>query len=121
MGQTQLQIIGRRSSHFTRAPLIFAHELGVVVELVPVFDITAQDPAVFAGNPALKLPTLRRPDGGLVFGAENICRVLAEMAPDPSRRVVWPEELRLEVSRNAQELVWHAMAAQVQFVIGTVV
>jgi hypothetical protein len=26
---------------------------------------------------------------------------------------VWPEDLRDDLSRNAQELVWHAMGAQV--------
>jgi hypothetical protein len=35
-------------------------------------------------QPALKLPTLRR-GGSLVFGAQNICRAVAEMA-DPPRR-----------------------------------
>jgi hypothetical protein len=114
-----VQIIGRSSSHFTRVAQMFAHEVGVAVELVPIADMTEVDPAVYAGNPALKLPTLRR-GGSLVFGAQNICRALAEMA-DPARRVVWPEEMRDDVSRNAQELVWHAMAAQVQLVFGTAI
>jgi hypothetical protein len=55
-----VQIIGRSSSHFTRVALVFAHELGVPFELVPIYDMTEVDPAVYAGNPALKLPTLRR-------------------------------------------------------------
>lgn len=114
-----VQLIGRRSSHFTRVAMVFAHELGVPVELVPVHDITSEDAAVFAGNPALKIPTLRR-GGSLVFGVENICRSLAELA-DPKLRVVWPEALRGDLSRNAQELVWHCMAAQVQLVFGTLV
>lgn len=114
-----VEIIGRSSSHFTRVVLVFAHELGVPFELVPIHDLTSIDAEVFAGNPALKLPTLRRA-GSLVFGAENICRALAELAETPVR-VVWPEALRGDVSRNAQELVWHAMAAQVQLVLGTLV
>jgi glutathione S-transferase len=113
------QIIGRSSSHFTRLTLIFAHELGVPFELVPIHDMTVVESDVYAGNPALKLPTLRRV-GSPVFGAENICRALAELA-GPGRRVVWPEELRSDVARNAHELVRHAMAAQVQIVFGTVV
>ena len=117
---TTFQIIGRSSSLFTRVPLVFAHELRIAVELVVVHDMTLVDPAAYAGNPALKLPTLRRPDGGLVFGAENICRALVDSA-GASARIVWPEQLRDDVSRNAQELVWHAMAAQVQLVFGTVV
>ncbi|MBS2024877.1 MAG: glutathione S-transferase family protein [Deltaproteobacteria bacterium] len=114
-----VELIGRTSSHYTRVARLFAHELAVPVRLVPVFDITQIDPAVFAGNPALKVPTLRR-GGSLLFGTENICRALAELSPAPPR-IVWPEELRGDVSRNAQELVWHAMAAQVQWVFGTIV
>ncbi|WAS90022.1 glutathione S-transferase family protein [Nannocystis punicea] len=116
---SDVQIIGRSSSHFTRLTRIFAHELGVPFELVPIHDMTVVDPELYAGNPALKLPTLRR-GGSLVFGAENICRALAELA-DPGRRVVWPEELRSDLARNAHELVRHCMAAQVQLVFGPVV
>ena len=114
-----VQLFGRSSSHFTRVPLIFAHELGVPVELVPIPDMTSVDPAVYAGNPALKLPTLRSA-GSLIFGAENICRTLADLA-DATMRVVWPEQLREDVARNAQELVWHGMAAEVQLIFGTIV
>jgi glutathione S-transferase len=114
-----LALVGRSSSHFTRVPRVLAHELGLTLPLVAVHDITAVDAEVFAGNPALKLPTLR--DGAQqLFGAENICRALAERA-GAFERVVWPEQLRSALSRNAQELVWHAMAAQVQLVFGGVV
>lgn len=114
-----VRIVGRSSSHFTRVTLLFAHALGVPFELAPVLDMTHVDAAAYAGNPALKLPTLQR-GGSSVFGAENICRALAELG-DPKVRVVWPEELREDVARNAQELVWHGMAAQVQLVFGTIV
>lgn len=115
----RLEIIGRSSSHFTRVVLMFAHELGVPFELVPVYDVSAVDPAIFGGNPALKIPMLRR-GGSQLFGAENICRALAEAAPS-RLRIVWPEQLQSDLSRNAQELVWHAMAAQVQLIMGTMV
>ncbi len=117
--RTGVQIIGRSSSLFTRVPLIFARELGVTIELVPIPDMTEIDPVIYGGNPALKLPTLRR-DGSVVFGAENICRALADHAGDRVR-IVWPEQLRGDLPRNAQELVWHAMAAQVQLVFGTMI
>src|SRR5690349_18581083 len=112
-----MQIIGRNSSHFTRLPRIFAQELGVPLELVPVYDMRALGPEMYAGNPALKLPILRT-ENGVVVGALNICRVLAERARRPAR-IVWPEDLRDDLSRNAQEMVWHAMTAQVQIVMGT--
>jgi glutathione S-transferase len=114
-----LQIVGRSSSLFTRLPLIFAEQLAVPYELVPVYDMTALGPEVYAGNPALKLPIMRL-QGTVLFGALNICRAIDERAERPAR-VVWPEELRSALARNAQELVWHAMAAQVQLVMGTVV
>lgn len=116
---SDVQIIGRSSSHFTRLTQIFAHELGVPFELVPIHDMTDLAPDVWAGNPALKLPTLRR-GGSLVFGAENICRALAELA-GASRHVAWPEQLRSDLARNAHELVRHAMAAQVQLAFGVAV
>ena len=112
-----MQLVGRSSSHFTRLTRIFAHELGVPIELVPIYDMKELGPEVYAGNPALKLPILRTADG-VVFGGLNICRTLAEHATRPVR-IIWPEDLHDELSRNAQEMVWHAMTAQVQIVMGT--
>jgi glutathione S-transferase len=116
---TFVQIFGRRSSHFTRVTRIFAEELGVPYEIAPIYDIKERDPHRYADNPALKLPTLRI-GSEVIFGAENICRTLAEHAGSPAG-IVWPEQLRSPVQRNAQELVWHSMAAQVQIVLGTVI
>lgn len=116
---TSLQIVGRRSSHFTRIARIFAEELGLPYEVVPIYDMTAQDSSIYANNPALKLPILRSGEE-VVFGTENICRALADRA-QKSVAVVWPEQLRSNVSRNAQELVWHCMSTQVQIVFGTAI
>lgn len=116
---TSLQIVGRRSSHFTRLTRIFAEELGLSYEIVPIYDMTAQDTAIYANNPALKLPILRVGEE-VVFGTENICRAIADRAQE-SVAVVWPEQLRSNVSRNAQELVWHCMTSQVQIVFGTAI
>jgi glutathione S-transferase len=114
-----LHIIGRSSSLFTRVPLIFAEELGLACQIEPIYDMTETDPQSYAGNPALKLPSLRRGDS-LLVGAQNICRALTELAEAPPR-IVWPEDLHDDLSRNAQELVWHAMAAQVQLVFGVII
>ncbi|AGG89601.1 glutathione S-transferase family protein [Rhodanobacter denitrificans] len=111
------RITGRSSSHFTRLVRVFAQELGVACEFAPVYDLASLEARDYAGNPALKLPVLAI-DGATVFGAENICRVLAESAPE-RRRVVWPEDVRELQARNVQELVWHAMQAQVQLSFGT--
>jgi glutathione S-transferase len=110
-------IVGRSSSHFTRLVRIFALELGVACEFAPVYDLSSLDARDYAGNPALKLPVLRI-DEVSIFGAENICRALAELAPEHPR-IVWPEDVRDAQARNAQELVWHAMQAQVQLGFGT--
>lgn len=114
-----VRIIGRSSSLFTRVPRMFAEELGIPYLLEPIYDMTATDPAVYGGNPALKLPSLRRGES-VLFGAHNISVALAEMSVAPLR-IVWPEQLRDDLSRNAQELVWHSMGAQVQLAFGTLV
>jgi len=116
-----MQLVGRRSSVFTRLPLYFAESLRLPFEFIPIPDMTALGPDAYAGNPALKLPILRI-DGATLFGAQNICRALVDRAAANGLhpRIVWPEALGDVVSRNAQELVWHAMAAQVQLVMGTV-
>jgi glutathione S-transferase len=114
-----VRIIGRSSSHFTRVTRIFAAELGVTYELQPVFDMSSRDPATYGGHPAMKLPNLQI-DGRTVFGMQNICRALARIAP---RRptIIWPETIDDDLLANAQELVLHSMAAQVQIILGTVV
>lgn len=114
-----VRIVGRSSSLFTRVARIFAEELGVPYQLVPIHDMATTDPHAYAGNPALKLPILKT-DSFTLYGAQNICRALAEQAGSPVR-IVWPDQLHDHLHRNAQELVWHAMAAQVQLVMGTVI
>jgi glutathione S-transferase len=66
----------------------------------------------------LKIPTLHVGDD-LLFGTDNICRRLAELAgraDDP--RVILSHRVTSDLVRCAQELVWHAMAAQVQLALG---
>ena len=111
-----LQILGRTGSLFTRLPRIFAEELGVTYDLVEIDDLAALEPNVYAGNPSLRMPILRE-DTSVLYGAQNICRALAERATT-SPQIVWPEDLNDTLSRNAQELVWHGMAAQVQLLMG---
>lgn len=119
--QSTPEIVGRRSSHFTRVPLLLAEVLRVPCRLTTIADMRTLDPMLYAGNPALKLPILR--DGSdVVFGALNICRALAARASATRAvHVVWPEDLHDTLSRNAQELIWHCMASQVQLVMGTLI
>lgn len=116
-----VEIIGRPGSLYARVAFIFAEHLGVPWRLHLVDDLTVQDAAVYGGNPAMKIPVLRDGDQ-IVFGAENICRTLAARAAAHRQvtRLVWTEDLPDVLSRNAQELTWHCMAAQVQLVMGTV-
>ena len=111
-------LIGRSSSHFTRVPRMLALELGIDCGFQPVYDLGSRHTTDYGGNPAMKLPVLRLSDGQVAFGAENVARTLVELA---SGRIdmVWTEQLPGLEARNAQELVWHAMAAQVQLVFGT--
>ena len=113
-------IIGRQSSHYTRVVRMLAIELDVAVELEPVHDLLSNDPDVFAGNPALKLPALRL-DGDVVWGSANACRVLARRSAAGEDGVAWPEQARSLRLMNAHELVAHAMAAQVEVVFHEIV
>lgn len=115
-----IQIIGRQSSHYTRLVRLLAHELGVDYALCPIHDLMSTDPAVFAGNPALKLPALRA-GGTVVWGSGNACRLLARQTEDGEARVSWPEQAVTPLLMNAHELLAHAMAAQVEVVFHEVV
>ena len=109
---------GRSSSHYVRTVRILAHELGVPLQFTPVYDMTGLSPGSYAGHPAMKVPCLHV-GGEPVFGTENICRTLARLS-GRAAQVTWPEQLADITCGNAQELVWHCMAAQVQIVFGTV-
>lgn len=112
---TELVLVGRSSSHFTRVARIFALELGVPHAFRPVFDLMALDAANYAGNPALKVPILVDDDGPL-FGTENICRELARRA---GRRgdVVLRGDTADRIVANAEELAAHAMATEVTLIL----
>jgi glutathione S-transferase len=118
MTPSPLRLTGRSTSHFTRVVRVFAHELGVPLVLDAVHDLTSLDTASYGGHPALKIPTLHTDDGPL-FGTANICQKIAEIAGrsrDP--RVVLPHQVTDVLVQSAQELVWHAMGAQVQLIVG---
>jgi glutathione S-transferase len=116
-----LEIIGRRSSLFTRIAMMFAETLRVPWRLTHVPDMTALVAGAYADNPAMKLPVLRV-DQHVLFGSEHICRALAAKAAEHRPvHVVWTEDLPYPLSRNAQELVWHCAAAQVQLVMGVAI
>lgn len=116
----RIEIIGRQSSHFTRQVRLLAHELDVEYVLLPIHDLMSEDPAMFAGNPALKLPALRQGDT-VVWGSLNACRWLAGQAHDGPVRVFWPEQADSALLMNAHEVLAHAMAAQVEVVFHEIV
>jgi len=115
-----IEIIGREGSHYTRMARLLAHELGLQYTLRPIYDLLSEDPAVFGGNPALKLPALRR-DGVVVWGSQNVCRALARSAPGGEARVFWAEEAHTPLLMNAHEIMAHTMAVQVEVVFHEVV
>lgn len=110
-----LALVGRSSSHFTRVARIFAAELGVAHDFEVVSDLMASSPDRFGGNPALRLPVLRTPEGEW-FGTLNICRELARRSSQ-ARRIVWPEQLLTPLLANAQELVLQAMATEIELIM----
>ena len=111
MATPELTLVGRSSSHFTRTARIFALELGVPFAFRPVLDITARDPAAYGGNPALKVPVLLDGDGPL-NGTENICRAIA-LRSGLGARVVLRGAVDDRLVANAEEMILHAMAAEV--------
>jgi glutathione S-transferase len=113
---SELTIVGRSTSHFTRVTRIFAAEagLGFAFQVVPDLRLSAQDD--YAGNPALKVPILRTSRGEW-FGSLNICRELWRRACNRPR-VIWPEDLDQPLLANAQELVSQAMSTEVTLLMG---
>ena len=104
-----------------------AEELGLAVEFNAIHDLKSLDAGVYGWHPGLKMPTLHigasgstgAGDESWLAGTDNICRRLAELAGrDNDPRVVLSHHRASDLMRNAQELVWNAMAAQVQLVIG---
>lgn len=116
----RVEIIGRQSSHYTRVARMLALELGVEAPLAPIFDLMSTDPGTYAGNPALKLPSLRVGDE-MVWGSQNACRQLARLAVGGEEQVYWPENAHGSLLMNAHEIVAHAMSAQVEVVFHEVV
>ncbi len=115
MAATPNVIFGRSSSHFTRVTRIFAEELRVPYSLEVVRDLLSTDADDYGGNPALKVPALRTGESTL-FGALNISRELARQSARGAR-IVWPEDLTSPLLANAQELIAHAMSAEVGLIM----
>jgi glutathione S-transferase len=114
----EVVLVGRSSSHFTRTARIFALELGVAHTFRPVYDITALDADVYAGNPALKVPILLDAQGPL-YGTENICRELARRSGRDERVILRGDVADRRVA-NAEELVAHAMSTGVILIMQSV-
>ena len=110
-----LVIVGRQASHYTRQVRMLAHELGIAYTLAPILDLMSEDPATYAGNPALKLPALRHGDT-VIWGSANLCRWLARQAPGGEARVFLPEDAEDPLGMNAHEVLTHAMAVHVEVV-----
>jgi len=108
-------IFGRSSSHFTRVTRIFAEELRVPYTLEVVRDLLSTNSSDYGDNPALKIPVLRT-SAATWFGALNICRELSRQSRH-GIRIVWPEDLALPLLANAQELIVHAMSAEVGLIM----
>jgi len=110
---------GRSSSHFTRVARIFALELGVPHHFEPVFDLTTLAPSAYGNNPALKIPVWVD-DQGPLFGTLNICRHLVDLCSQRGR-VVLPGDLGVREVMNVEEMLLHAMNADVIWLTGLMV
>lgn len=108
-------LVGRSSSHFTRLARLFAAELGIDLTLQVVPSLMSLDSADYGGNPALRMPTLRTPEGDW-YGSSSICREL-ERRSTRGLRIVWPETAASPLLANAQELTTQAMSTEVSLVM----
>jgi len=106
-----MRLFGRSSSHFTRIARIFAIELELALEFVPIRDLMSTDPADYGDNPALKMPTLETFEGSW-FGSLGICRELTRHS-ELNLDIVWPDQLETPLTSNSQEMVLQAMATEV--------
>jgi glutathione S-transferase len=106
-----MRLFGRSSSHFTRIARIFAIELELALEFVPIRDLMSTDPADYGDNPALKMPTLETIEGQW-FGSLGICRELTRNS-ELNLDIVWPDQLETPLTSNAQEMVLQSMATEV--------
>lgn len=116
--QSKFAIYGRSSSSFTRVARIFAAELRVDYVFHIVRDLMSSDASEYAGNPALRMPTLQTSEAAW-FGALNICKELARRS-EQRLTTLWPEDLRDPLIANAQELVLQAMATEVSLIMAKV-
>ena len=116
MSSSNVTIVGRSSSHFTRTLRMLAHELDVPYTLAPLYDLSSCEASDYGGNPALKIPILVTQEGSW-FGALPAAREVARRAREP-QRIVWPEQVHDRLASNAQELVLQAMATEVQLLMG---
>lgn len=114
---TDLVLVGRSSSHFTRTARLFALELGVAHAFRPVLDITSLEAASYAGNPALKMPVLVDGDGPL-FGTENICRELSRRS-EVGVPIVLRGDIADRLVANAEEMTLHVMATEVSLIMAS--
>jgi len=112
---SELVLVGRSSSHFTRTARIFAAELGVPYAFRPVFDIQSMERTTYDGNPALKVPVLVDEQGAL-FGTENICREIVRRSGRAGDAVL-RGQVASRVVHNAEELTLHVMASEVTFIM----
>lgn len=116
MSEPNIVLVGRSSSHFTRTARLFALELGIPHSFWPVLDMTSTDAATYADNPALKVPALIDEQGPL-YGSENVCRALARRSGQRDR-VVLRGDVEDRLVANAEELIVHAMGAEVILIMG---
>jgi len=98
---------------------IFALELGVPHRFAPVFDLTTLDQGAYGDNPALKIPVWVDDEGPL-FGTLNICRLVADRSTQ-RHRVALPGDLGDRTLVNVEEMLVHAMNADVIWLTGLMV
>ena len=108
-----MQLIYTPKSHYARKDRILIDALDLDVELVDAGNVAEQDPAIFAHNPLMKVPTLI--DGTqVVYESDHIAAYLVRQYDPQDRYAVLssePDQLNLRAVMNG------VMAAEVELVM----
>lgn len=100
-------------SHYARKDRILIDALGLSVDLIDAGNVAEQDPAIFAHNPLMKVPTLIDGDQ-VVYESDHIAAYLVRKFDPTDRFAVLttePDQLNLRAVMNG------VMAAEVELVM----
>lgn len=108
------RLVGTPRSHFSRKVRLLAAGLGLPLDLVDAGNVAECEPAAFAANPLMKVPTLIADDGQRVFDSDHIAAWLVRRHDPHDRFGVLTDDVDL---LNARAVMNGVMAAEVELIL----